>query len=311
MAGGASGGGRRFLCFVAVVGFEALDSCGTGAFWSWTWQAACASWHGPLAPLAASVPAAQDVGAQLQPDASPSSRPSSVCVPMAPAERADARSAPLIRHRVMMVTDFFFPNVGGVEKHVYQLAQRLILLGHKVRRARWRPGVVRLPSRSSAPTPLSTCDTRWQVVVVTHAYGECRGVRFLTNGLKVRPRRSCDPDRRLGGSAAASLVQQACWSEQKLTKSCCLPAPGVLPAPAHHEPADQRAHAAAGPAPAAPPAAARAHHAGARAPGLLRARARVHPARAHHGLPGAPLGGTWAGQRAAMWQGGSTPRTSS
>ena len=31
-----------------------------------------------------------------------------------------------------MVSDFFYPNMGGVESHIYQLAQCLIARGHKV-----------------------------------------------------------------------------------------------------------------------------------------------------------------------------------
>ncbi|EFN58809.1 hypothetical protein CHLNCDRAFT_20112 [Chlorella variabilis] len=53
-----------------------------------------------------------------------------------------------------MVSDFFYPNTGGVESHIYQLSQCLMALGHKV-------------------------------VVLTHAYGDRAGVRYLTNGLKV------------------------------------------------------------------------------------------------------------------------------
>ncbi|GJP52484.1 hypothetical protein CLOM_g11593 [Closterium sp. NIES-68] len=65
------------------------------------------------------------------------------------------------RHRVLMVCDFFFPNFGGVESHIYLLAQCLLQRGHKV-------------------------------VVLTHAYGNRVGVRYLTNGLKVyyAPRRA-------------------------------------------------------------------------------------------------------------------------
>ncbi|CAI5942364.1 unnamed protein product, partial [Closterium sp. NIES-64] len=65
------------------------------------------------------------------------------------------------RHRVLMVCDFFFPNFGGVESHIYLLAQCLLQRGHKV-------------------------------VVLTHAYGDRVGVRYLTNGLKVyyAPRRA-------------------------------------------------------------------------------------------------------------------------
>lgn len=57
-------------------------------------------------------------------------------------------------HSVCMVSDFFYPNMGGVESHVYQLSQCLIERGHKV-------------------------------LVVTHAYGHRKGVRYLTSGLKV------------------------------------------------------------------------------------------------------------------------------
>ncbi|PHZ17944.1 UDP-Glycosyltransferase/glycogen phosphorylase [Rhizopus microsporus ATCC 52813] len=53
-----------------------------------------------------------------------------------------------------MVSDFFYPNMGGVESHLYELSQRLIQRGHKV-------------------------------IIVTHAYGHRTGVRYLTNGLKV------------------------------------------------------------------------------------------------------------------------------
>lgn len=53
-----------------------------------------------------------------------------------------------------MVSDFFYPNFGGVESHIYYLSQCLLKLGHKV-------------------------------VVLTHAYGNRSGVRYMTNGLKV------------------------------------------------------------------------------------------------------------------------------
>ncbi|XP_074040132.1 phosphatidylinositol glycan anchor biosynthesis class A [Leptinotarsa decemlineata] len=57
-------------------------------------------------------------------------------------------------HRICMVSDFFFPNMGGVEEHIYNLSQCLLLRGHKV-------------------------------VMVTHSYGDRIGVRYMTNGLKV------------------------------------------------------------------------------------------------------------------------------
>jgi hypothetical protein len=54
-----------------------------------------------------------------------------------------------------MVSDFFYPNMGGVEEHIFNLSQCLISRGHKV-------------------------------IVLTHSYGERVGVRYMTNGLKVR-----------------------------------------------------------------------------------------------------------------------------
>ncbi|XP_055958195.1 phosphatidylinositol N-acetylglucosaminyltransferase subunit A [Patella vulgata] len=59
------------------------------------------------------------------------------------------------KHSICMISDFFFPNMGGVESHIYQLSQCLLDLGHKV-------------------------------IVVTHMYGKKRrGIRYLSNGLKV------------------------------------------------------------------------------------------------------------------------------
>lgn len=54
-----------------------------------------------------------------------------------------------------MVSDFFYPNLGGVESHIFTLSQCLIKLGHKV-------------------------------VVITHSYGNRVGVRYMTNGLPVK-----------------------------------------------------------------------------------------------------------------------------
>lgn len=53
-----------------------------------------------------------------------------------------------------MVSDFFYPNMGGVEMHIWSLSQCLIQRGHKV-------------------------------IVITHAYGDRQGIRYMTNGLKV------------------------------------------------------------------------------------------------------------------------------
>lgn len=58
-------------------------------------------------------------------------------------------------YRIAMVSDFFCPNTGGVETHIYQLARCLLQDGHKV-------------------------------VVITHAYGNRCGIRYLCSGtLKV------------------------------------------------------------------------------------------------------------------------------
>lgn len=53
-----------------------------------------------------------------------------------------------------MVTDFFYPQPGGIEFHVYHLSQKLIDLGHNV-------------------------------IIITHDYGNRKGIRNLCNGLKV------------------------------------------------------------------------------------------------------------------------------
>ncbi|GAB1312767.1 Phosphatidylinositol N-acetylglucosaminyltransferase GPI3 subunit [Madurella fahalii] len=57
-------------------------------------------------------------------------------------------------YNIAMVSDFFFPQPGGVESHIYQLSSKLRDRGHKV-------------------------------IIITHAYEGRTGVRYLTNGLKV------------------------------------------------------------------------------------------------------------------------------
>ncbi|XP_046145039.1 phosphatidylinositol N-acetylglucosaminyltransferase subunit A [Osmia bicornis bicornis] len=59
-----------------------------------------------------------------------------------------------LKHKICMVSDFFYPNMGGVEEHIFNLSQCLLGFGHKV-------------------------------VVLTHSYGDRIGVRYMTNGLKV------------------------------------------------------------------------------------------------------------------------------
>lgn len=77
-----------------------------------------------------------------------------LAAPPPPEQHQQAEQQQQQQLRVLMVSDFFYPNTGGVESHIYQLSQCLLALGHKV-------------------------------VVLTHAYGDRSGVRWLTNGLKV------------------------------------------------------------------------------------------------------------------------------
>ena len=57
-------------------------------------------------------------------------------------------------YKICLVCDFFYPNMGGVESHLYQLAQCLLERGHKV-------------------------------IIVTHSYGNRTGIRVMANRLKV------------------------------------------------------------------------------------------------------------------------------
>ena len=67
--------------------------------------------------------------------------------PAPPPTAAEADAAPPLcaQHRVLMVSDFCYPNTGGVEVHIYALAQRLMERGHKARR-----GVVAGPPAPAA-----------------------------------------------------------------------------------------------------------------------------------------------------------------
>ena len=74
--------------------------------------------------------------------------------------RQEATSHSTLRHktksyRVCLCSDFFYPNVGGVESHMFNVAQTLIGRGHKV------------------------------IVITSNYSGERVGIRYLSNGLKV------------------------------------------------------------------------------------------------------------------------------
>lgn len=58
------------------------------------------------------------------------------------------------KYNIALAGDFFFPRLGGVEMHIYQLGQCLQERGHKV-------------------------------IILTNTYGNRKGVRYLSNGLKV------------------------------------------------------------------------------------------------------------------------------
>ncbi|KAK8807347.1 hypothetical protein WA158_004106 [Blastocystis sp. Blastoise] len=58
------------------------------------------------------------------------------------------------RYSIAIVCDFFYPQLGGVENHIWSLAQALIRKGHKV-------------------------------IILTKSYGDREGVRYMESGLKV------------------------------------------------------------------------------------------------------------------------------
>lgn len=77
-----------------------------------------------------------------------------IIVPFLYASGAPSVVFSTMPYNIAMVSDFFFPQPGGVESHIYQLSTKLIDRGHKV-------------------------------IIITHAYEGRTGVRYLTNGLKV------------------------------------------------------------------------------------------------------------------------------
>jgi phosphatidylinositol glycan class A protein len=56
---------------------------------------------------------------------------------------------------ICLVSDFFYPRLGGVEVHIYQLSISLIRRGFKV-------------------------------IMLTHNYKDRQGVKYMGNGLKVK-----------------------------------------------------------------------------------------------------------------------------
>jgi len=93
--------------------------------------------------------------------AAPQARPSAAQLPFSMKSRRRATAAApetappaeqalcvTKRHRVLMVCDFFYPNTGGVEVHIYQLSQALLARGHKARSAHCRCFPIRGAMRS-------------------------------------------------------------------------------------------------------------------------------------------------------------------
>lgn len=68
----------------------------------------------------------------------PAAAAMAVAGPSGDSYAMDPNGTPL---RIAMVCDFFFPRLGGVEMHIWSLAQCLLRLGHRVRaRMHVRPG---------------------------------------------------------------------------------------------------------------------------------------------------------------------------
>ncbi|GLD94757.1 hypothetical protein PINS_up003381 [Pythium insidiosum] len=76
---------------------------------------------------------------------------------------AASAASPTRRYRIAMCCDFFYPRLGGVEMHIWSLAQCLLARGHKV-----------IVLTHAVPAPAASSGPRQRV-----------GVRWMTNGLKV------------------------------------------------------------------------------------------------------------------------------
>lgn len=95
-------------------------------------------------------------------------------------------------HRLIetrMISDFFHPNVGGVEGHIYSLSVELLRRGHKVSPAtEWAgdsAGASQLGELVLTRLTDVITDADVQVIVITHHAGRRVGVRYLAPGLKV------------------------------------------------------------------------------------------------------------------------------
>lgn len=85
------------------------------------------------------------------------------------------------KYSICIVSDFFFPRVGGVELHQYQVAQCLIDRGHRVIvvTGTYEDSCSNLKS-DNAPQATALCHQAEQPIPTVR-----QGVRYLPNGLKV------------------------------------------------------------------------------------------------------------------------------
>ena len=76
--------------------------------------------------------------------------------------------------------------MGGVENHIYQLSQCLLARGHKViNMAGINWGSFNFANFGILKNQILFCVYLQQVIVVTHAYGNRIGVRYMSSFLKV------------------------------------------------------------------------------------------------------------------------------
>ncbi|SCV71130.1 BQ2448_2718 [Microbotryum intermedium] len=105
-----------------------------------------------------------------------------------PTRRKRVRDRPL---NIAMICDYFFPKVGGVESHIYSLAEALAQLDHKVPHPSYLTSadlvLVGWPKAAHEPNYSYHLLNRLlvQVIVITHAYPPRSGIRYLPYGLKV------------------------------------------------------------------------------------------------------------------------------
>ncbi|KAF4563701.1 hypothetical protein EYR36_002940 [Pleurotus pulmonarius] len=98
--------------------------------------------------------------------------PSHVDTPSSVLSEYVMENGKMERMSIAMISDFFYPVVGGVENHIYMLSANLIQRGHKV------PYILEIQAILTM--------TQAQVIVITHSHPPDRvGIRWLSPSLKV------------------------------------------------------------------------------------------------------------------------------